>query len=364
MKRVFILICGVALILTTTILLKSSVQKYTNSSTNNPTRNSDQTTKGPQIFAQNLNIPWAIVFLPSGNMLITERVGKLDEIDKNGNIKTIFSPPDVNPVGEGRLMGITLDPNFSANNLFYMMYTYSGSKEKIVRYKYNNGKVAEDKVILDKIPAAQNHHGGRIKFGPDGFLYITTGDALNSASAQDKNSLNGKILRMTVDGQPAPGNPFGTLVYSYGHRNPEGLFWDSNGTLWETEHGNNATDEVNIIKPGENYGWPNVIGDQKKEGITSPVVTSGPNVTWAPANLIILNGKVYFAGLKSSAIFSFDISNPSKVSELYKGEYGRIRELTIGPDGNIYFTTSNRDGRGTINSGDDKIVKLASENLQ
>ncbi|MBI3342447.1 PQQ-dependent sugar dehydrogenase [Candidatus Curtissbacteria bacterium] len=323
----------------------------------------DSSNREPQIVAQNLQVPWAIAFLPNSNLLVTERIGKVDEIDKSGNVKTIFSPSDIVATGEGGLMGITLHPDFKKNNYIYLMYTHTGPKEKIVRYKYANQTLTEDKIILDNITASGFHHGGRIKFGPDGYLYATTGDAQQTQFAQDKNSLNGKILRMTDGGEAAPGNPFNNLVYSYGHRNPEGLTWDKEGTLWETEHGNTATDEINIIKPGQNYGWPNVIGDQQQEGITSPVITSGTSITWAPTDLIAQNGKIYFAGLRGQAIFSFDAKNTSQINESIKYKYGRLRELTIGPDGYIYLTTSNQDGRGKPNSGDDKIIKIAPSSL-
>lgn len=332
----------------------------------------------PEVYAQNLQIPWAIAWLPASpagepdsNMLVTERSGTVKQIDKNGNTKTIFTVPDVKVGGEGGLMGIAIHPKFASNNYVYLDYTYNPNptQNKVVRYKYQNGTLVQDKVILEKIPGSIFHNGGRIKFGPDGYLYVTTGDAQEPSIAQDKNSLGGKILRITDEGKPAPGNPFGNAVYSYGHRNPQGLFWDTNGTLWETEHGPSGIgpsccrDEVNIIKPGQNYGWPEITGNQTKSGMEAPTATSGATETWAPADIIVVNGKIYFSGLKGAAIFSFDPKSPNIVTPIYKGTYGRIRELTVSPDGNIYFTTSNRDGRGTPDSADDKIIKVSPNSL-
>lgn len=331
-----------------------------------------ESTTSATVFAQKLEIPWAIAWLPNGSMLVTERPGTVKEIDKNGNTKTIFTVPDVKVEGEGGLMGIALHPKFAQNNYVYLDYTYNSSptQNKVVCYKYQNGTLIENKVILDKIPGSIFHNGGRIKFDPDGYLYITTGDAQEPSIAQDKNSLGGKILRVTDEGKPAPGNPFGNAVYSYGHRNPQGLFWDQDGTLWETEHGPSGIgssccrDEVNIIKPGQNYGWPDITGSQTKSGMETPTAASGATETWAPADIIVVNNKVYFSGLKGTAIYSFDPQDPNSVTPIYKGEYGRIRELTVGPDGNIYFSTSNRDGRGTPSSTDDKIIRISAGSLK
>lgn len=362
-----VIIAATALIAIAAVVVKNSRPQTPSSTASNQESfdNKEGTPSNPQVFAQNLNIPWSIAFLPNGNILVTERPGNVKEIGKDGNVKTIFTVPDVKPEGEGGLHGITLHPQFSANQYIYLYYTYNPNptQNKVVRYKFQNGTLIEDKVILEKIPGSIFHNGGRIKFGPDGYLYITTGDAQNPSLAQNKNSLAGKILRVADEGKPAPGNPFGNEVYSYGHRNPQGIFWDEKGTLWEAEHGPSANDEVNKIEIGKNYGWPDFVGNKTGLGITTPYATSGSS-TWAPADIIVLNGKVYFAGLRGTAIFTFDIDNPSKVDALYKGEYGRIRELILGPSGNIYFSTSNRDGRGLPSSNDDKIIKISPANLQ
>ena len=377
MRRIVIVVLAVVGIAIFGLYIKSTkpqqitqpLKKLTNALQRN---SSKESTTSATVFAQNLQVPWAIAWLPNGNMLVTERPGTVIEIDKNGKSKNIFKVPDVKPEGEGGLHGIALHPKFAENNYVYLYYTYSPNptQNKVVRYKYQNGTLVQDKVILEKIPGSIFHNGGRIKFGPDGYLYITTGDAQNPSLAQDKNSLGGKILRITDEGKSAPGNPFGNEVYSYGHRNPQGIFWDNNGTLWETEHGPSGIgssccrDEVNIIKPGQNYGWPDITGSQTKNGMEAPFATSGPTNTWAPADIIVLDGKVYFSGLRGTAIFTFDPNNPADVKPILKGEYGRIRELIVGPDGNIYFSTSNRDDRGIPSGNDDKIIKISPNLLK
>lgn len=190
------------------------------------------------------------------------------------------------------------------------------------------------------------------------------GDAQNSASAQNKDSLNGKILRITRDGEAVPGNPFGNKIYSYGHRNPQGLAWDNEGKLWETEHGpsgtNTGNDEVNLIISGGNYGWPGYVGNKTGSGILPPVIESGRSDTWAPASLLYYNGYLFFGGLRGESLYQVKI-NGSKLEGLkanFKGEFGRIRTVRLSPDGYLYMTTSNRDGRGTVHEGDDRIIKV------
>jgi glucose/arabinose dehydrogenase len=310
--------------------------------------------------AQNLNVPWEIAFLPNGNMIFTERPGEIKLLDKN-SVKTL-KIPQVKASGEGGLLGLALHPDFSKNNYIFVYYTYSSNLSetlnRVVRYKLINSQLKDEKIIVDKIPGAIFHNGGRIKFGPDKFLYITTGDSLNPSLAQDKNSLAGKILRTTDDGKPAPGNPFNNLVYSYGHRNPQGLTWDSQGRLWSTEHGPNTMDEINLIVKGGNYGWPQITGNQKKIGLITPQLNSG-NSTWAPASIAYINGFLYFGGLRGQSLYKLKINDGQrKLEPLLKGVYGRIRAVTAGKDGQLYISTSNKDGRGSPNSTDDRIIKL------
>jgi glucose/arabinose dehydrogenase len=219
------------------------------------------------IVTQNLEIPWSLAFLPDQSLLFTERPGRVGLIDKEGNLTFVANILEVKHRGEGGLLGITLHPDFRDNKYVYLYYTYANTGDntlnRVVRYKLENKQLRGEEVIVNAIPGAINHNGGRIKFGPDKFLYITTGDALNPSLAQDKNSLAGKILRVTDEGKLLENNPFGNLVYSYGHRNPQGLAWDNQGRLWATEHGPQAHDELNLIERGANYGWPIVVGDEE-----------------------------------------------------------------------------------------------------
>lgn len=325
------------------------------------------------VIAQNLNTPWAIAFLPDKRMLVTERVGNVRIVDIYGAVsKPIATFQVVNkPDGEGGLLGITLHPQFLKNKFVYLYYTYSNQNKtfnKVVRTRFENNKLRNDETILDKIPASLYHDGGRIKFGPDGYLYVTTGDAQNSSFAQDTASLAGKILRITDNGLPAPGNPFGNEVYSYGHRNPQGIAWDSAGRLWQTEHGrSNPTgyDEINLIKPGKNYGWEVIQGDQKRSGMETPKLNSGATTTWAPSGMAIVGNSIFFAGLKGESLYKATIQD-SKIVNLQKyftGKFGRMRDVVLGPDNMLYVATSNRDGRGNPSGNDDKIIRVEPKKL-
>lgn len=316
------------------------------------------------VLATNLEIPWSLVFLPSGEILFTERPGRIRMIDNTGKLKEkpVFTVSDVKTGGEGGLLGITISPNFESNRRVFLYYTYdqSGPLNRVVSYKFDSQIISNREVLVEDIRGAIFHNGGRIKFGPDGFLYVTSGDALNPSEAQDKNSNSGKILRMTEDGNPAPGNPFDNLIYSYGHRNPQGLAWDRNGQLWETEHGNNAHDEVNKISAGKNYGWPTIQGHESVPDMMTPIINS-ENDTWAPSGAAILDDFLYFAGLRGTALFRIKVTdNPPaggpKLETFFKGEFGRLRDVVVGPNKLLYILTNNRDGRGSPAKDDDKII--------
>ncbi len=337
------------------------------------------------VAAENLEIPWDIAFLPDGNMLVSERPGRLSLIYKNGKRNVIFEG-SAQHTGEGGLLGMTLHPDFKNNHFIYLYLTVlreaappsadvpTGSRggrneNRVERWRLENGKLTDKKLIIEKIPGAPYHDGGRIEFGPDGYLYIATGDATQGKLAQDKNSLAGKILRLKADGGVPPDNPFGNAVYSYGHRNPQGLAWDQEGRLWSTEHGRSGAlsglDEINLIKAGQNYGWPTIQGDETKAGMVSPVLHSGPNKTWAPASLAHLDGKLYFGGLRGEALYEVTIEGEkvTNFKEHFFEKFGRIRTVRVGPDGMLYLTTSNRDDRGTPKAGDDKIIKVDPSKL-
>lgn len=319
--------------------------------------------------SQNLEVPWAIAFLPDGNMLITERPGRVRLINSNGKLESdpVAVLNQVKEEGEGGLLGIDIHPNFSAKTFVYLYYTFSGNGgntlNRVVRMSYQNKQLTDEEIIVDNIPGASNHNGGRIKFGPDNLLYITTGDAQNPSQSQDINSLAGKILRVTDEGRPAPGNPFNNLVYSYGHRNTQGIAWDSRGQLWATEHGRSTPsgfDEINLIQPGKNYGWPTIEGDKTADGLETPKFNSGATKTWAPSGAEFVDNSLFFAGLRGQTLYEAVIENNQvvQVREHLSGEYGRLREVILGSDNLIYITTSNRDGRGNPDPNDDKIIRL------
>ncbi len=327
------------------------------------TRSSDVT-----VIAEGLEVPWAIAFLPDGALLVTERPGRLTRIDGAG--RRSFEVPAVRRAGEGGLMGLALHPQFADNGWIYLCLTGeidAGLENRVERYRFDGARLAERKVILDDIPAAHFHDGCRLAFGPDGYLYVTTGDAGARDRAQERQSLSGKILRLRDDGGVPAGNPFNTAVYSLGHRNPQGLAWDEAGRLWSTEHGRSGMgsgyDELNLIEAGKNYGWPLIQGDESRPGMTSPVLHSGPDYTWAPASAAYLDGRLFFGGLRGAALYEVQPleRGRARIRAHFHNDFGRIREVRSGPDGMLYFATSNRDGRGRARPGDDKIVRVSPE---
>lgn len=338
------------------------LQIYNSKGTPKTQNNNSWAIQKPEIstVASNLEVPWALAFLPDNSILITERKGTV-RILKDKKLSDV-AKINVKQTGESGLHGLTVDPKFDQNHYIYLYYTYSAdgnnSFNRVSRFTFENDSLKDEKIIVDKIPGAVFHDGGRIKFGPDGALpekalYITTGDAGEPSRSQDKNSLAGKILRIK-DGEKVK-------IFSYGHRNPQGIAWDTQGMLWETEHGQSATDELNLIEEGKNYGWPDIRGDQRQEGMESPRIQSG-SATWAPAGLAFFNGSLYFGGLRGMALFQYNIET-KEFKEHFKGQFGRIREVVLGPDNMLYITTSNRDGRGSPSPDDDKIIRINPSRL-
>lgn len=318
-----------------------------------------------EVVFSNLEIPWSIVFLNENQILVTERPGGVKIINlKEKRVIQNFEIKEVKHIGEGGLLGAEIHPKFKENGFVYFYYTTEKNGElinRVERYILKDGEFIKDKVIVDNIPASSVHNGGRIKFGPDGYLYITTGDAGNSKNAQDVNSLAGKILRVKDDGSIPEDNPFKNLTYAYGIRNSQGIAWDENGNLWSIDHGRSGIksglDEINLIEKGKNYGWPIIQGDEKKEGMESPIIHSGPDITWAPADLIYYQGNLFFTGLRGQGLYQYNIKDKTLKVHFFQ-QFGRLRALTLGPDGYFYLSTSNRDGRGYPQEDDDKIIKV------
>lgn len=317
------------------------------------------------VFGENLEAPWEIVFLPDGTMLSTERPGHVFMLGK-GRIATL---PNVAASGEGGLLGMALSPDFVSDRFLYLYYTYrEGGRilNRVSRFTFENETLTGETVILDRIPGANFHNGGRIKFGPDGKLYVTTGDAQETSLSQNLNSLAGKILRMNPEGSVPQDNPFpGSLVYAYGLRNPQGLAWHpETGALYASDHGPTSQDEINLILPGRNYGWPVATCNQPDERFESPIVCY-VEFTMAPSGIGFLKGNrpedtaLFVSGLRGNVVMKLELNEDGglKRQSPLLSDYGRIRTV-VEEDGALYVATNNRDGRGVPRSGDDKILKI------
>ncbi len=318
-----------------------------------------ETTASPvAMLAKNLNIPWTIA-KNDQTFFLTQREGKIIEITENNHIEQQLSlTKNVHHEGEGGLLGFVLSTDFSSSKEAYAYHTYKEGNQlrnRVVLLIKQDNTWVEQKVLLDEIPGGRIHNGGRIKIGPDGLLYVTTGDAGIPDLAQDKNSLAGKILRMNLDGTVPTDNPIkSSFLYSYGHRNPQGLAWDGDGTLYSTEHGQSAHDEINLIEPGQNYGWPHIQGDEEASDMVTPLYHTGEQ-TWAPSGIDYSDGQLYIATLRDGKIRRFSVAS-QKVSILHE-KSGRMRDVYI-EDNQLYTITNNRDGRGNPAADDDKLLAI------
>lgn len=323
------------------------------------------------VVAAGLEAPWDLVFTPDGEALVSERdSSRLLSIDSSGNVEELQRLPE-NGTGEGGLLGIALSPNYESDGYIYAYYT-TDTDNRVTRFRLGE----DPESVLTGIPVLTYHNGGRIAFGPDGNLYVGTGDAGDTSNSQDLNSLGGKILRVTPDGDVPADNPFSNSpIYSYGHRNVQGLAWDEGGQLYATEFGQNRYDEVNRIQPGGNYGWPAVEGEG---GFFASGEYIDPIATWAtseasPSGAAILKngaipqweGSFFMAALRGQRLYRLALDPSGTVTEqeeLLSGQAGRLRHVVQAPDGSLWVLTSNRDGRGTPIATDDRILRLAPAN--
>jgi glucose/arabinose dehydrogenase len=314
----------------------------------------------PVVLARNLAVPWAIAFLPGGDALVTERdSARLLRVTPRGAVSTVGTVPGVEPDGEGGLLGVAVSPSFGRDQLVYL-YFGTATDNRIMRFRYSGGGIGPLEAVVMGIPRAAIHNGGRLAFGPDGMLYATTGEHGEPGIAQDRGSPGGKILRMTPDGRPAPGNPFGTLVWTYGHRNVEGMAWDSAGRMYATEFGQNSFDEINRIQKGRNYGWPEVEGTGGGGRYADPELT-WPTEAASPSGAAIAAGSLWVAALRGERLWQVPLDRTGALgtpAARFTGEFGRLRAVVRAPDGSLWFTTSNRDGRGNPGPDDDKILVM------
>ena len=318
--------------------------------------------------ATGIDVPWGLARLPDGTVLVSARdsfrIYRLDvaaaRLTPVGTVPGVVS--NVAQQGEAGLLGVAVSPGFARDHLVYAYYS-TADDNRIAAIRWDptaptGRQLGTPRVLVTGIPHNVHHNGGRLAFGPDGYLYATTGEAQQPSLAQDKGSLGGKILRMTTSGRPAPGNPFGTLVWSYGHRNVQGIAWDAAGRLWASEFGDHSEDELNLIRPGRNYGWPQTEGRTSRAGITSPVAQWGPAED-SPSGVAIAQGSVWMAALRGKRLWRIPLDGAATAAapqDFLVGRYGRLRSvLAVGTD-TLLVTTSNRDGRQSPGAGDDRIL--------
>ena len=293
-----------------------------------------------------------------GTPLVSERnSARILELAPDGSGRPIGTVEGVADRGESGLLGLAVG---GGGDLY--VYSTGSDGNRVQRFAVTGApgslSLGQPDTLLAGIPAASTHNGGRIAFGPDGMLYVTAGDAQQRNSAQDPDSLAGKILRMTPDGDVPSDNPFpGSLIYSYGHRNPQGLAWADDGTLFATEFGQNTWDELNVIRPGANYGWPTVEGIAGREGFVDPVQQWQPG-TASPSGMAQAGGTLFIANLRGQVLRSVPVADPTTFTDHYNREYGRIRDVALSPDGQLWFMTNNTDGRGDPRPGDDRILAV------
>lgn len=336
---------------------------------------------GVESWIEGLEAPWSLLFLPNGDALVSERPGRIRLITGGRLLPEAVARLPVATGGEGGLMGLALHPDYPRQPYLYAMHTYEeagGRTNRVVRLAFDGREARPDRVVVDGIPGARNHNGGRIAFGPDGMLYVGTGEIFQAARAQDRGDPGGKILRVTPEGGIPTDNPFpGSPVFSLGHRNVQGLAWHPrSGALFASEHGPSgelglrAYDEINLVRAGRNYGWPLAVGAARNPGWTDPIA-AWPDPATPPGGIAFWRGDLFVATLRSRALLRLTLSEVADgyaaatierwfVDARGASRFGRLRDAVVGPDGALYVLTSNRDGRGSPQDGDDRILRLTA----
>jgi glucose/arabinose dehydrogenase len=311
--------------------------------------------------ATGLSAPWGVTFLPDGSALVGERdTTRIVAISPSGKVREVGRVGAAAPQGEAGLLGLAASPSYAEDGLVYA-YVSTAEDNRVVRFTYDGRRIGEPTDVFTGIPNGFIHDGGRLLFGPDGNLFVSTGETGEPEMAQDRDALGGKILHITPQGKPAPDNPVpGSPVWTMGHRNVQGLAFDDSGQLWATEFGANTWDELNRIDRGRNYGWPVFEGRGDDKRYRNPYVTWRTSEA-SPSGLAYANGYLWAASLRGERLWRIPVTDDGvgKPQDYFVGDYGRIRTVNVAPDGNLWVTTSNRDGRGDPRPGDDKILLVS-----